>query len=291
MDWRLTVIKSAVVNRIPLGNQLRRVKRHLFGYEPDPINLQSTLSQLDRMQKVLADLASSVRDSTILEIGSGWFPTIPVKLCLDGARHVYMSDLSPHMDEVTFAATMKFLRATYADDERLSTIHSLNDLPISYLAPFNVSDIPDHSLNLVISRTVLEHIPGNDLCRLLEELHEKLAPGGLMVHLIDNSDHLEHSDKSLSKINFLTLSMRQHTLLCRLLRGGENRLRHHQYIPLFQSCGYQVMHAERDIHAGTLQRIQSLPLAPPYAEMPPDELAALTSLFVLAPAEGARSHH
>jgi len=287
MDWRLAVVKKALVNRMPLGRQLRQAKRQLFGYQPDTSNLAGTLAQLDRMQQVVAAMAGSIQDARVLEIGSGWFPTIPIMLSLGGAKEVLMSDQAPHMDAVTFATTLDYLRGALPDDRRLDDIRSLDDLPIRYLAPFDVDDLADGSLDLVMSRTVLEHIPPDDLQALLAALRPKLAPGALMIHLVDNSDHLEHADKSLSKINFLTWSERRHALLFRLARGGENRLRHHQYPPLFQAAGYRVLHAECDIHPATQARISSLQLAAPYADMSPEQLAALTSLFVLAPDQAA----
>lgn len=286
MDWRLKVATQAVLNRVPFGPALRRLKRRHFGHEPDDANLHETLFHLSQMKAALEAQGRTVEGATVLEIGSGWFPTIPIMLALGGAEQVLMSDLNRHMDEVTFAATLRFLRRVMPSDPDLKSIGALTDLPIRYLPPFDVDDIPDGSLDLVISRTVFEHIPPNDLLRLLRELRPKLAAGGLMVHLIDHSDHLEHVDKAISKINFLTWTSK-HALINFLMREGETRLRHHEYQGLFEAAGFDVLSASAEIHPPTRELAKTLRLAAPFTAFSSDQVAALSSIYVLAPRPNA----
>jgi Methyltransferase domain len=283
MDWRLRVMRLALIGRVPLGDALRRAKRRLFGYAPDPGNLRSTLRDLEEMKAEVAKLGRSFRGAAVLEIGSGWFPSVPVMLCAEGARHVYLTDLTPHMDEVTFTATLDFLKQTGVDSPTIRSAKSFGDFPMSYLAPFTVDSLPDGSIDFVISRTVLEHIPEEPLRQLLAALKPKLAPGGLMVHCVDHSDHLEHSDKSISKINFLTWSDRRHALVNWLTREGENRLRHHEYLDVFKGAGFDVLVEKADIHDKTLQIAPSLNLVGRFREMRPEQLAVLRSIFLVAP--------
>ena len=109
MDWRLKVVKQALMSRIPFGQPLRRLKRRYFGYEPDPGNLERTLANFGQMKETLGSLGRSFEGATVLEIGTGWFPSIPIMLALGGAKRVLMTDLTQHMDEVTFSATLKYL--------------------------------------------------------------------------------------------------------------------------------------------------------------------------------------
>lgn len=282
MDWRLKVARQSLLARVPFGRALRRSKRRLFGYEPDPSNLRDTLAALAQMRQALATLDRSFSNASILEVGSGWFPTIPVMLCMDGARQVLMSDLNPHMDAVTFASTLRFLQQVHPQDARLASVRRMEDLPLSYLAPFDVAAIPDGALDYVVSRTVLEHIPPAGLRSLFTALRPKMASSGLMLHLIDHSDHLEHSDKSISKINFLTWSERKHALVNALTREGENRLRSHQYKDIFEDCGYEEVLVTREVHPPTRVAAASLKLAAPFSAMAPEQLAVLSSLHVLA---------
>lgn len=283
MDWRLKVLRQAVLARMPFGSSLRRIKRQLFGYEPDRENLRCTLSNFDQMSGALDAIGRSFKGTVVLEIGSGWFPTIPIMLALGGARRVLMSDLTVHMDDVTFSATLRFLQDTMPMDSRLRTVTQFSDLPLTYLAPFDVQAIPDGSIDLIVSRTVLEHISEQDLKHLMSALRPKLALNGLMVHLIDHSDHLEHTDKSISKINFLTWPKRKHALINFLTREGENRLRHHEYQRVFEALGYQIVSTAIEIHELTRESAKTLPLVAPFSTMSPDQLAVLSSIYVLSP--------
>ncbi len=283
MDWRLKVARQAVLVRMPFGYALRRFKRRHFGYEPDAGNLRATLTHLRQMTEALDAMGRTFEGATVLEIGSGWFPTIPTMLALRGAKRVLLSDLTPHMDDVTFSATLRFLKRNMPTDSKLSAVARFSDLPLTYLAPFNVNALVDGSIDYVISRTVLEHIPEHDLMQLMTALRPKIARGGLMVHLIDHSDHLEHVDRSISKINFLTWSKRKHAFVNYLTREGENRLRHHEYRRIFEASGYQVVGTAIEIHAGTCAIAKALPLVAPYSDMSPEQVAALSSLYLLSP--------
>lgn len=283
MDWRLQIIKKSVLGRIPFGNSLRQLKRRTFGYKPDPDNLINTVENLKQMQSELNSLERSFRGSTVLEIGSGWFPTIPLLLAMEDIKHVYMTDLTPHMDKVTFKATLEYLRQYFPNAIYLKKINRIEDIPASYMTPFDPGKLPDKSIDYIISRTVLEHIPPEEIINLFSALRPKLTPAGLMLHLIDNSDHLEFNDKSISRINFLTWGKRKHASINFLMKDGENRLRHHEYPALFKSAGFSVLSEKAIIHEVTNEIANSLKLSSPYSEMTPEQLSALTSIYILAP--------
>jgi hypothetical protein len=82
-------------------------------------------------------------------------------------------------------------------------------------------------------------------------------------------------------VNFLTWSPRRHRIVTRIARDGENRLRYHEYRAIFETAGYDIIATRADVHEATRAVLPTLHLAPPYAEMAPDELATLRSIFVL----------
>ena len=101
MDWRIRVAKLAISGRIPFGDRARRAKRRVLGYSPDKANLLGTLRDLDQMQAALSELGLSFSGATVLKIGSGLFPTIPITLTVRSAKRVLMSDLVPHIRGMT----------------------------------------------------------------------------------------------------------------------------------------------------------------------------------------------
>lgn len=124
-------------------------------------------------------------------------------------------------------------------------------------------------------------MPAKDLVPLLTELRAKLVRDGIMLHVIDHSDHLEFGDKSISRVHFLTWTAEKHAIMNRLMKDGENRLRFHEYSPLFQSAGLKLLDAWADIHQPTLRTVRSLALKHPYCEMESEQIATLTSYVLL----------
>jgi hypothetical protein len=234
------------------------------------------------MQNELSSLGRSFHQARVLEIGTGWFPTVPIMLSLRGAKKVFMTDVTPHLDDVTFTATVTFLRNEGGEFAQLRAASKVSDFALTYLAPFDLSQIPDGSIDCVISRTVLEHIPKEGLVSLFHGLRAKLSPHGFMVHCVDHSDHLGHQDKRITMVNFLTWPDWKHALVNWLTKEGENRLRHCDYVQLFQRAGYQVLLEKRQIHRETEQHLRSLTFAPRFKNRPASELATLRSLYVVA---------
>ena len=295
MNWQLFVALAAVKSRIPFSDVLRRLKRRKIGYRPHPSNIGSTLEDLARLYALLHAQGGRI-SGTALEIGTGWFPISGILARLAGAERVILTDITPHMDDLTFATAREIVT------ERLDQIAPLfgfdaaaarailadartpEALGLDYHAPFRLDAIPDRSLDVVISRACLEHIPVPDLRRLMAGLCDKLRDDGFVLHAIDNSDHLAQVDRGISRLNFLTWGERKHALIGRLMMAGENRLRHQQYVALFQEAGYQVVAEDRFVHEPTRQQVGTLALVPPYDSMTPEELATVTSWFVLRPA-------
>lgn len=287
MYWQLHVARLALLGRMPFGNPLRRFKRRAFGYKPNLSNLRDTHADFRKMEAELARHGRSFAGATVLEIGTGWFPTIPLMLCLHGAKNVVMTDLTPHLDALTFKAALDFLRTQGEEFKELGPSSNIGDYPLTYLAPLDLRKVPDGSLDCVVSRTVLEHIPEPALVQLFEGLRAKLSPTGCMVHCVDHSDHLAHQDKRLSMVNFLSWPQWQHSLVNWLTKEGENRLRHSDYLQLFDRTGYQVLSDKSHVHPASEAALRTLELAPQFQGRSPTELATLVSYYVLAPKASA----
>ncbi len=161
--------------------------------------------------------------ATVLEIGSGWQPIIPILYHLAGARRVLLVDSHPLLTAQTFHRALSVVREhadlasarlAMAKDEVITRLSapgsaSRGDLfeqfRFTYLAPSDAAnlDLQDGSVDLIVSRAVFEHIPPALLERILAECHRGLNASGLMCHLIDNSDHWANLDKCISLVNLL----------------------------------------------------------------------------------------
>ncbi len=279
---------------LPFQGWLRRVKRRLTPYADTPANtdlaITQGLRQISMLRAASVDLCADV-----LEIGSGWLPVIPLLFRLAGARSLTLTDIERLMDAHTNDLARRAVAARAVDVAAAlriteAAVHAGLADPFAprYLAPWQPERTPSASADIIVSRAVFEHIPAADLKSLMFQCRRIIRPSGAMCHAIDNSDHWQHRDKRLSRINMLRYD--EASLLWRLAclnpQNYQNRLRHSDYSLLFRETGWRVMAEDGEVDRGALQDAAALPLAPRFRGMPAADLATITSWFVVRPDHG-----
>jgi Methyltransferase domain len=292
MGWKTTVAKGAVKRLVPFMPLLRKLKRRYAGYQESPANFDWTLDNAVGIFAEIAAAGVSLEGAHVVEIGSGWLPVIPFLFRIKGASSVILTDIDPYLDDVSFGIARRYMldnldtiaARTGFDTERardfLQKAQTIGQAGFDYRCPFEPQSIGDSSIDIVYSRTVLEHIPPAVIVALLRGLAPKLKPQAIMVHDVDESDHLEHGDKSISRVNFLTLSDGIWSLVNRCW-DYQNRLRHHEFLPLFHEAGYDVVKESAWTDPKVMAVLPSLKLSPPYDQMSHKQIAVMHSVFVL----------
>ena len=119
----------------------------------------------------------------------------------------------------------------------------LKEMRLVYMAPCDCRklNLSAASLDVVTSTSCLEHIPPDVIQEIFHESYRLLKPEGVACHLVDHSDHWEHDDKSLSRVNFLKYpdSLFRWTYVFNSL-NYQNRLRHPEYIEMLQQGRFPV---------------------------------------------------
>lgn len=284
--WQIELAKGLAKAAMPFPGTVRRLKRTLRPYRADPANshlaCRQGLEQIRLLREAGADLGG-----VVMELGTGWLPTVPLLFHLAGARRLILTDVQRLMDATTRAEAKRVVLANEdlvrgplglspaAFRERLERMPACD-----YLVPWDPAALPEGSVDVLISRTVLEHIPAPVLEDYAGAFRRILRPGGVMCHLIDNSDHWQHHDRRLGRLHFLRYDDDwRWWLLC--LRRYQNRLRHSDYLALFARHGWQAAAALGEPDAASLRDLATLPLAPRFRFYAPEDLAILTSLLVL----------
>lgn len=271
---------------VPFRPWLRRIKRKFSPYHGNLGNsrlaFEQGLRQIEMLREAGANLSGGV-----LEIGTGWLPIIPMLFRIAGASRIVLADVERLMDEHTVAEAARLIA------ERAATVSSRLGLPPDtvraktaepfcpdYIVPWRPSDIPPRSVDIIVPRTTFEHIPPKTLDNYLAAFDGMLRPGGMMCHFIDNSDHWQHRDPALSRINMLRY---EDGWRWRLMCHAEylNRLRHSDYTELFDRRGWRTVHTEAIVDENALASLQSLPLAMRFQRSDPRDLAAVRSIFVV----------
>ena len=189
------------------------------------------LSRLDVVRKnldVFARENGPAEDgpAEVLELGTGWFPIVPIALRLSGASHVRTCDIVEHVSPERLSATLQaFARA--ADDGELrrrfpsldhallqqirsfdaarqTCVESLRSLGIDYIVgDFPGAFLPPASIDLIVSHAVLEYIAEPPFRALLAAFRRVLKSDGVMSHWIDFTDEYAYFDKNISPLHFL----------------------------------------------------------------------------------------
>jgi predicted SAM-dependent methyltransferase len=228
-----------------------------------------------------------------LELGTGWYPVVPICFWLIGAEKVYTVDISPLLNKNAFLQTLiKFLewskngsleKFIHPEDERLKFIEDaiikLNGkgLP-ELLSAFNLSYIVDdaseikiNNIDYITSNNVLEHIYPEFLIPILNNLYfNVLKEGGMMSHFIDMSDHFAHADKSISIYNFLKFSDAQWKWIDNNIQP-QNRLRLKEYEDIFKSLKIPIK--VKEYREGNTEILKSIKINERFLKYPLEDLA------------------
>lgn len=297
--WQRKAIVSNTKALIPFRDQLRSIYRQLHPYETNLPTNDELLRDALKLARLAQEYSGGLSGSAVLELGTGWIPVTTLLLTLLQPRRVVLTDQERLLDARTFdgaralllqhaddiAATLGLAR----DDIDAALAPSRHDTSLDarlakrgmqYHVPFNFSAAESASLDVIVSRAVLEHVRPDFLRTFTQESLRLLRRGGLFCHIIDHSDHWEHGDKSISRVNFLQYPDWMFRLTHVNAQDYQNRWRHSDYVRLFKEAGFNVVHEERHVDAQSKLALGRLRLAPRFAAYDPDDLATIQSLII-----------
>jgi ubiquinone/menaquinone biosynthesis C-methylase UbiE len=300
MDWRILCAVNSIKAMVPFHRQLRLLQYKFRRFPENPLHDNVAINQgLDMIEWVKR--YQTFEGSSVLDVGSGWSPLIPALFTIAGAGRVYLTDLNRLMTKQSLDKGMRSLRANRETVERRLKIEparldailesveqapnlesGLKLLRLDYMAPCDCQKLPfaTGELDLVMSRAVLEHVPPPVIQNIFIEAERLLKPGSHTMHIVDNSDHWQHKDPSLSRLYFLRFSpgVFRWTHLNSL--DYQNRLRHSQYVAMLKNAKLEVVEEKGIIDSKALADLADIPLAEEFKKFPPEDLAAIESHLV-----------
>ena len=266
MNWHWKARLAKLIAALPMSDAIYyRVQRCVGSLHPKRYDPSERLRAATKIVHWAEELGYRMEGRSFLEVGTGRTLDIPLALWLCGAARVLTVDLNTYLAEQLTLESVAFLCCRRAEtaaifgeladrplfNERLNQLRQfdgrLADLMlmthIEYLAPTDAAclSVPDRSVDFHISFTVLEHIPASIIASILKEAGRVLTPGGLLLHIIDPSDHFSHDDDSITAINFLQFSDREWTRLAGNKFMYHNRLRAYEYVELFKRAGVRLI--------------------------------------------------
>ncbi|CAN5806123.1 hypothetical protein BH20ACI3_BH20ACI3_27100 [soil metagenome] len=242
---------------------------------------------------------------SFLEVGTGRTVNLPTALWLCGAGRIVTVDLHPYLSGALVTESNQFVRQHRDEMQQLfgtrartpqfrerfdqlmnfsgSLAQTLKAMNIEYISPGDAAKLPvaDHSFDFHISHAVIEHIPGPEISNILIEARRVLVPGGLLIHIIDPSDHFAHDDKSITAINFLQFDESEWEGLSGNQFTYHNRIRGFEYMELFARAGVHVLWQQQSIDEPSLKALRNgFQLTAQFQNIPLEDLA-VTSLNIV----------
>jgi SAM-dependent methyltransferase len=302
MNWRVKGVVQGVLSRVPGGGIVNNCLQTTLG------NLRDFEANVDA--KVVADwlvllgnmqeLGVRPQNLDYVEVGTGWYPALPICYWLAGARSCRTFDVTRHLNhKMTFRMLRRLqnhlpaiaegsfrplaeVQAAYASLCNAKTTEQLlRAARIEYLAPQAAagSGLPDASVEVVFSTSVLEHVPTDAILRIMRETRRILRKGGLAIHSANCGDHYAYFDRSITPVNYLTYPERQWSKWNNGLLY-QNRLRPSDFIDLAEQSGLRIVLHKSKPNPQLLSVLPTLEIAPEFRRYPPEQLASTSVGFV-----------
>jgi SAM-dependent methyltransferase len=304
MDWRVKGAIQKALGYVPGGDRIHYLLQRYaggmrdFGRECD-IKIHDWRQMIEHLRSVRV----SADAATLVEIGTGWYPTLPFCLYLAGAARVYTFDLDrllktemvheladrlaahvaliarvSHRPEDEVKAEQLSLAAAIAGGASLA--QATGNI-VDYRAPADASQtsLLADSVDIVFSSSVLEHVPRPMIEACFVEARRILRPGGVMYHSVNCGDHYAYADRAIHQLHYLQFSEDEWARWNNEFLY-QNRLRAIDFIEMARHAGFTI---EVDTSAATAERLAQLDelvVDPAFAHYTREQLAITTVDFV-----------
>lgn len=184
------------------------------------------------------------------EFGAGWDLILPLAICQLGYKTEVVDIRKLLIYELVNDANNRFnslsTQLPFNNSTKTEVVKNLEDLKehfgLEYHAPKDARDtgFPDNHFDFSSSTSTMEHIPPDDILKILNETYRIIQKGGVLSMSIDYIDHWSYFDSSLSLYNFLQYSPSEWKKFNPDL-NYQNRLRHSDYLEIIAQTQFEVV--------------------------------------------------
>ena len=293
--WVLKALVQKTISYLPCSQRLNYFfQKHVTkGVQLTDDYFEDRLTHASKHLGFFNNYASNELDSS-LELGTGWYPVVPISLFLCGANQINTSDISKLCNKENILVTIEYflayrsqwklqtyfspqqermdvLKKIHRESEKLSFEKILELLKINYLiGDIRTLEIRKDSIDLVHSNNTFEHVYPEMLKGILSRFSTLAAPGGIQSHFIDMSDHFAHFDKTITIYNFLKYSDKAWFHIDNSIQP-QNRWRLSEYKKLYKQLSLDIAHVE--FREGRVEELRSITLSQKYLSFELEDLA------------------
>lgn len=302
--WKQKAIVQKTISYLPLSSKINYIFQK---YVTKGVNLVDNyfydrLGHAREHIKAFQNYSDKSIPHACLEIGTGWYPIVPVSFFLIGSDKIFSVDISFLTSKERLQITLQkfvecnnlgqlknyinFLPDRYHtitkllnDYDKFSLDEILQRLNITYLIEdARKLSLPDNSIDLVNSNNTFEHIYPDNLIPILKDFIRVVKnKGGVMSHFIDMSDHFAHFDKSINIYNFLQFSDIQWKWIDNSIQP-QSRIRVYDYKQIYEDLKIPI--SEESFREGNLNELKSIRLAKKFKKHQLNEIAISHCHFI-----------
>lgn len=301
--WVLKAVVQKGISLLPYKHRINYLfQKHVTkGVQLSSLYFEDRLIHLREHLHFFEKYKGGLSDAVSLELGTGWYPVVPIGLFLAGAKQVQTVDISALMNKDNLCLTLERylewensgalapylqplparlekVRETLKASPQLELEQLLSHLQMTYwVADARQLDLENESVQLITSNNTFEHIYPAVLEDILLEFKRILQKGGVMSHFIDMSDHFAHLDENISIYHFLRFSERTWQWIDNEVQP-QNRWRLEQYRQLYKKLKIPIV--EEKNRPGEPGVVAQVPIADPFKSYSLEELAISHSYAV-----------
>ncbi len=285
--WVLKAIIQKIISFLPGSNKVNYwFQKYItkgVRLSDDYLN-EKLMHALDHLK--YAEQFGIAKNFHSLELGTGWYPVVPLSFYLAGARQIVSIDLNALMNHDSLCdcieAFQRKLKAgelsqfePYFLKERVEQLQKIECRSMGFQSlmlilnlEYRVGDarfLEDENENydLIHSNNVFEHIYPDVLQEILKEFKRVLKKDGIMSHFIDMSDHFAHLDESITIYNFLQFSESAWSRIDNSVQP-QNRWRLSDYEQLYRKLNLEIV--AKDYREGEPEALAKTKLHPDFKE-------------------------
>jgi ubiquinone/menaquinone biosynthesis C-methylase UbiE len=304
MHWRVKGAIQKILGVVPHGERLHYLlQRTAGGLKNFDHELDMKVEDWGLMVGHLRNAGIALEGSTLLEMGTGWYPTFPLCLYFTGAKRIETVDLNRQMKPElmlqcavglgqradVLAKTsgrevreiLELQRATVSAMERGADVEEATGGVIRYRAPADASKtgLPDASIDVVFSNSVLEHVVPDAIERCFREAARILRDDGVIFHSANCGDHYAYVDRRISQLHYLRYSDAEWGRWNNAFLY-QNRLRAVDFTDMARAAGFVIEIDTSRPHPKRLAELAKVEVHPRFARYSRDELAITSIDFI-----------
>jgi len=279
MNWKMKGWLFRALAAVPFGQHLYNVaQRRILGTA-----FQEITPALLRLHNRHVANFQGAPPGRVMEFGGGRDLLSPLLMSQAGATEILVFDIDRHCRPDQVNHCIRQLRKLQPG-EWPEVADCEGDLfakyRIRYIAPGDAraTALPNACVSFVMSTSTLEHIGVEDIRRIHSECLRVTAPGAVLSHIVDYTDHYRYTDSSIGMFNFYQFADAQWRWW-NPPNHPQNRIRHAAMKDLLVVPGVQPV--EITAHTVPASELEGLELAPRFRALAQQDLLTQCAYFTL----------